>query len=70
MNERSKGTVKWFNNARGYGFITCVEHENDIFVHYREIRGAGFRSLSEGQQVEFATQKSQRGLQAQDVVCL
>ncbi|MGQ9424632.1 cold-shock protein [Gilvimarinus sp. F26214L] len=70
MSDRSKGTVKWFNNARGYGFITCGEHSDDIFVHYRNIRGEGFRSLSEGQEVEFAMQKGEKGLQAEDVVCL
>lgn len=70
MIERSKGTVKWFNNARGYGFIRCGEHDGDIFVHYRSIRGDGFRSLSEGQLVEFVTQRTERGLQAQDVICL
>lgn len=70
MNERFKGTVKWFNNSRGYGFITCGEHKDDIFVHYRSIRGDGFRSLREGQTVEFATQKGEKGLQAQDVLCL
>ncbi|MEX1034172.1 MAG: cold shock domain-containing protein [Cellvibrionaceae bacterium] len=68
MNDRSKGTVKWFNNARGYGFITSGEHNDDIFVHYRNIRGEGFRSLSEGQQVEFAMQEGEKGLQAEDVV--
>lgn len=70
MNDRSKGTVKWFNNARGYGFITCGEGSDDIFVHYRNIRGDGFRSLSEGQEVEFAMQRGDKGLQADDVVCL
>lgn len=70
MNGRSKGTVKWFNNARGYGFITCDESSDDIFVHYRNIRGEGFRSLSEGQVVEFAMQRGEKGWQADDVVCL
>lgn len=70
MEMRSKGTVKWFNNARGYGFITCGDANADVFVHYRNIRGDGFRSLSEGQDVEFAMQKSDKGLQAEDVTCL
>lgn len=70
MNDRSIGTVKWFNDVRGYGFITCGEHKNDIFVHYRNIRGEGFRSLIEGQQVEFATRRNEKGLQADDVICL
>jgi cold shock protein len=68
MSERSQGTVKWFNNARGYGFITCGEQNDDIFVHYRNIRGNGFRSLSEGQRVEFAMQQGEKGLQADDVI--
>lgn len=68
MKDRSRGTVKWFNNARGYGFITCGEHNDDIFVHYRNIRGEGFKSLSEGQEVEFFTQEREKGLQAEDVV--
>lgn len=68
MNDRSKGTVKWFNNARGYGFITCGDHSDDIFVHYRNIRGDGFKSLSEGQEVEFAMLEGEKGLQAEDVV--
>lgn len=70
MEDRNKGTVKWFNNARGYGFITCGDSSSDVFVHYRNIRGDGFRSLSEGQTVEFALQQGEKGLQAEDVVCL
>lgn len=70
MSDRSKGTVKWFNNARGYGFITSGEHNEDIFVHYRNIRGDGFRSLTEGQQVEFVPNKGDKGLQAEDVICV
>lgn len=70
MSERLSGTVKWFNNARGYGFITCGEGSEDVFVHYRNIRGEGYRSLSEGQSVEFAVQKGEKGLQAEDVVQL
>lgn len=70
MDDRTRGTVKWFNNARGYGFITQGEECADIFVHYRNIRGSGFRSLSEGQQVEFAMQEGEKGLQADDVVCV
>jgi len=70
MEGRTQGTVKWFNNARGYGFITRGEQTDDVFVHYRNIRGEGFRSLSEGQQVEFAVQEGDKGLQDDDVVCL
>ena len=65
---REIGTVKWFNNARGYGFITRGENQpGDIFVHFRNIRGEGYRSLAEGQEVEFSLQKGEKGLQAEDV---
>ncbi|ACR11768.1 cold-shock DNA-binding domain protein [Teredinibacter turnerae T7901] len=69
MAARELGTVKWFNNAsaRGYGFITRGEESEDIFVHYRNIRGEGYRSLTEGQKVEFELQKGEKGLQAEDV---
>jgi CspA family cold shock protein len=66
MAERENGTVKWFNNAKGYGFIVRQDGE-DIFVHYSSIRGDGFRSLREGQKVEFSIVESAKGLQAQDV---
>ena len=68
MADREIGTVKWFNNARGYGFITRGEDGDDIFVHYRSIRGEGYRSLSEGQNVEFELLKGDKGLQAEDVI--
>ena len=71
MSDRVKGTVKWFNNARGYGFITQTEDgTEDIFVHYRSIRGDGYRSLAEGQPVEFELQEGDKGLQAEDVACV
>lgn len=69
MAERETGTVKWFNNAKGYGFIQR-EQGDDVFVHFRSIRGEGFRSLEEGQQVEFTVAQGQKGLQAEDVVGL
>ena len=68
MSDRSNGIVKWFNNARGYGFIACEGKNEDIFVHYRNIRGDGFRSLNEGQQVEFSMSTGEKGLQAEDVL--
>jgi len=68
MSDREKGIVKWFNNVRGYGFITRGEESEDIFVHYRNIRAEGYRSLAEGQNVEFILQKGDKGLQADDVV--
>jgi cold shock protein len=66
MANRETGTVKWFDNAKGYGFIQRPEGE-DVFVHYRAIRGEGFRTLQEGQQVNFNVVKGQKGLQAEDV---
>ncbi len=66
MSEREVGTVKWFDNSKGYGFIQRSEGE-DVFVHFRDIRGDGYRSLVEGQQVEFAVAQGDKGLQAEDV---
>ncbi|WP_323815385.1 cold shock domain-containing protein [Cellvibrio sp. NN19] len=70
MADREMGTVKWFNNVRGYGFITRGAGGEDIFVHYRNIRAEGYRSLAEGQNVEFQLQQGDKGLQAEDVVLL
>lgn len=70
MAARELGTVKWFNNARGYGFITRGDNTEDIFVHYRNIRGNGYKSLAEGQQVEFEVLEGDKGLQAEDVARL
>lgn len=70
MTDRQSGTVKWFNNARGYGFITRGENSDDVFVHYRNIRGEGYRSLAEGQNVEFQLLEGDKGLQAEDVIPL
>ena len=69
MSERTKGTVKWFNRSKGYGFISR-ETGNDVFVHYSAIQGDGFRNLDEGQQVEFAVEDSPKGPQAVNVVTL
>ena len=66
MANRETGTVKWFDNAKGFGFIQRPEGE-DVFVHYRAIRGEGYRTLQEGQQVEFNIVQGQKGLQAEDV---
>lgn len=66
MNERETGTVKWFNAEKGYGFISR-ETGDDVFVHYSEIRTDGFRTLEEGQRVEFTVAQGQKGPQAQDV---
>ena len=62
----AQGTVKWFNPQKGYGFITRDDGE-DIFVHYTEIDGQGFRSLDEGQRVEFEVAPGRKGMQATNV---
>jgi CspA family cold shock protein len=61
------GTVKWFNGSKGYGFISR-EGGEDVFVHYSAIQAEGFRTLDEGQRVEFTIQSGPKGLQAADVV--
>lgn len=66
MANRETGTVKWFDNAKGYGFIQRPQGE-DVFVHYRAIRGEGYRTLQEGQEVQFNIVQGQKGLQAEDV---
>jgi CspA family cold shock protein len=68
MSERITGTVKWFNNAKGFGFITRGEDSSeDVFVHFRSIQGDGYRTLNEGQEVEFKVVEGPKGLQAEDV---
>jgi CspA family cold shock protein len=66
MAERKQGTVKWFNAEKGYGFI-AQEDGNDLFVHYSEIQGNGYRTLEEGAQVEFEVTQGRKGLQASAV---
>ena len=66
MSERVTGTVKWFNGGKGYGFI-AREEGPDVFVHFSEIQGQGFRNLEEGQSVEFNVEQGQKGLQATNV---
>lgn len=65
----NKGTVKWFNNQKGFGFISD-EQGNDVFVHYSGIQSNGFKSLKEGQEVEFEVIEGQKGPQAVNVVKL
>ena len=65
-DDREMGTVKWFNVSKGFGFITR-ENGEDVFVHFRNIRGRGHRSLTEGQKVRFNARESDKGLQAEDV---
>jgi CspA family cold shock protein len=66
MSARETGTVKWFNDAKGFGFITRQSGE-DVFVHFRAIQTQGFKSLQEGQQVTFTVTQGQKGLQADAV---
>ena len=66
MSERVVGTVKWFNGAKGYGFL-AREGGEDVFVHFSAIEGDGFRNLEEGQKVEFSVEKGPKGLQAANV---
>lgn len=67
MEDRERGTVKWFNATKGYGFIHGPGGE-DIFVHYTAIQGSGYRTLEEGQTVEFSIGQGEKGPQARDVV--
>jgi len=64
--EKSVGEVKWFNNAKGFGFIVNDDGE-DVFVHYRSIEGEGFKSLTEGESVEYLQVRSDKGWQAAEV---
>lgn len=66
MSNRQLGTVKWFNDEKGFGFITPQEGP-DVFVHYRSIESTGFKSLTEGQKVSFLVAKGPKGLQAEQV---
>ncbi|MBN2789403.1 MAG: cold-shock protein [Candidatus Delongbacteria bacterium] len=66
MAERETGTVKWFDSSKGFGFIT-TESGNDIFCHFSSIKGDGFKTLQDGQKVEFVVVDSEKGPQAQDV---
>ncbi len=66
MSDRQIGTVKWFNEAKGFGFISR-ENGPDVFVHFRAITGRGFKTLQEGQKVSFRVVQGQKGLQAEEV---
>ncbi|HHW4678469.1 MAG TPA: cold-shock protein [Xylella sp.] len=68
-DDRQIGTVKWFNDSKGFGFIT-PECGPDLFVHYRAIQGNGFKSLQEGQKVSFVALQGQKGMQADQVQVL
>ncbi len=66
---KEQGTVKWFNNEKGYGFISR-NSGSDVFVHHTAIEGSGFKSLNEGDSIEFEVAQGPKGLQAQNVVKL
>jgi len=66
MADKVQGTVKWFNSSKGYGFIQRKDGD-DVFVHFQAIVGEGYKTLQEGQQVEFTVAQGQKGLQAQEV---
>ncbi|HPL82089.1 MAG TPA: cold-shock protein [Anaerolineaceae bacterium] len=67
MSEREKGTVKWFNGEKGFGFIAPEDGSKDVFVHYSSIQVDGYRTLKEDQKVEFLIVQGEKGPQAQDV---
>ncbi len=69
MSEKVTGTVKWFNESKGYGFIEQSSGP-DVFAHFSAIVGDGFRTLSEGQKVEFTVTQGQRGPQAENIVAI
>ncbi|WP_181792672.1 cold-shock protein [Streptomyces sp. WELS2] len=67
MNNRQTGTVKWFNDEKGFGFITPDGGGDDLFVHFRAIEAEGFKALKEGQRVSFVAERGQKGMQAAQV---
>jgi CspA family cold shock protein len=67
MSNRQTGTVKWFNDEKGFGFITPQGGGDDLFVHFKAIESDGFKSLKEGQTVSFVAEKGQKGMQAAQV---
>ncbi|MEN2752701.1 cold shock domain-containing protein [Psychrobacter sp. FBL11] len=69
MSDTQKGTVKWFNEAKGFGFI-APENRADVFAHYSEISGSGFKNMAEGQEVEFTVTQRQKRPQAHNMVAI
>jgi len=67
MSERMTGVVKWFNNTKGYGFIETEAADKDVFVHFRSILGDGYKTLKEGEKVEFIITEGNKGAQAEEV---
>ena len=70
MSNKIKGTVKWFNETKGFGFITPEDGSKDIFVHFSAIADSGFKTLNEGQRVEFSIEQGQKGPAAAKVTCI
>ncbi|MDR6961160.1 cold-shock protein [Pseudomonas brassicacearum] len=68
MNDRIKGTVKWFNDAKGYGFISCGKGGEELFVHYSAISGEGYKTLKGRQTVSFEIEQGAKGMQATRVM--
>ncbi|MCJ2376823.1 cold-shock protein [Vibrio sp. ZSDZ34] len=68
MSNTNTGTVKWFNEEKGFGFISQDNGQADVFVHFRAISGDGFKTLKEGQKVSYNVEEGQKGLQAANVV--
>ncbi|MEO5331784.1 MAG: cold-shock protein [Magnetococcus sp. YQC-5] len=67
MSQTVRGTVKWFNNSKGFGFLAPEDGTEDVFVHFSAIKSEGFKSLEEGQKVKFEVVRGQKGLQAANV---
>ncbi|SQH76449.1 DNA-binding transcriptional regulator [Shewanella benthica] len=70
MSNSNTGTVKWFNEDKGFGFLTQDNGGDDVFVHFRAIASEGFKTLDEGQKVSFEVEQGQKGLQASNVIAL
>ena len=70
MSNKIKGTVKWFNETKGFGFITPEDGSKDIFVHFSAIADSGFKTLNEGQRVEFSIEQGQKGPAASQVTSI
>lgn len=70
MSEKATGTVKWFNETKGFGFITPTNGGEDLFAHFKEIQTSGFKTLKEGQRVEYVPTRGPKGMQATKIVPL
>ena len=70
MSEREQGIVKWFDAKKGYGFIFKEDDGSEVFVHFKSIRHEGFRTLRDGQKVEFTIKQDDKGLKAEEVIIL